>query len=320
MQLMEMAADTLAEIKDVSLRLNYDISKNSSWSVGGTFPVAVFPKTKRSLVQVFSALAEIGQKYLVVGATTNLLFQDGLYECVLINLKDYKNISKITDAEESVECSSGVWMPSFARYMAGRGRGGFEHLCGVPGTVGGLVYMNGGSQRKSISEKIISVEVFDRKKSEVVIIEKKDLEFSYRSSVFQNSRDYYILSVKFDISERRCVKKIRREMLDILFQRRSKFPLKLPNCGSVFVSSPEAYEKVGPPGKVIEELGLKGLTLGGAQVSSIHANFIVNTGGARYHDVLTLIDLIRNFALVKTGFELKPEVRSVSLLGEVSSI
>src|SRR5690606_10000391 len=146
----------------------------------------------------------------------------------------------------------------------------------IPGTIGGLICMNGGSQRKGIGESVIQVHSVDRNGA-IVIRRGADCNFEYRNSIYQ-SADEILLSARLKFNRSISKFETRRRMLSILSERRKKFPQKYPNCGSVFKSNPSMYEVVGPPGQVIESLGFKGMKSGGAMVSPQHANFIVNTG------------------------------------------
>jgi UDP-N-acetylmuramate dehydrogenase len=173
------------------------------------------------------------------------------------------------------------------------GLSGLEHVVGIPGTLGGLVSMNGGSQRKSISEVVEWVRAVDRD-GHIRVLSKNNCGFSYRHSVFQDT-DLIIVeaALQLQYSESRI---IHSNMLHNLRKRRSRFPLHLPNCGSIFRSTPEMYETIGSPGKIIEELQLKGCKIGGAEISRKHANFIVNKGRAKAQDVLRLIEIVRKRA------------------------
>jgi UDP-N-acetylmuramate dehydrogenase len=172
--------------------------------------------------------------------------------------------------------------------------------------------MNGGSQRKSISDYLVSVVSIDPL-GNIIERKKEDCGFGYRESIYKESKEI-ILSARFELELLRAsdIPMIRRDALKILKDRRLKFPLKLPNCGSVFKSSPDVYALYGPPGKIIEDLGFKGLKIGGARVSNEHANFIVNEGGATDKDIICLINMIKKSAKDNLGITLIPEVRLVT--------
>tara|TARA_Y100001968_G_C19399006_1_gene739969 strand:- start:480 stop:1106 length:627 start_codon:yes stop_codon:yes gene_type:complete len=194
---------------------------------------------------------------------------------------------------------------------------GAEHMAGIPGTLGGLVCMNGGSQRKAVGLAVCEVTSVSRN-GELIHREGDDCGFGYRQSVFQcNGEIIGEVVLRFEHSHDRA--EVRREILSILRSRRAKFPQKQPNCGSVFKSNPTMYAEVGPPGSIIEKLGFKGIRSGGAVVSETHANFIVNDGGASAVDVLNLIKIIKAAVQKQTGYELESEVRYVRPSGEIVS-
>lgn len=205
-------------------------------------------------------------------------------------------------------------MPGLARKAMLAGLGGLEHTIGIPGTLGGLVLMNGGSQRKGIGENVRRVWIVDQAGQQLEL-SREECAFSYRKSALQGSG---AVVVKVELQcERQKPQLIRQLMLQDLRERRRKFPRKQPNCGSVFLSTSEMHATVGPPGKVIEDAGLKGSRIGKAEVSQQHANFIVNLSGATSHDVLHLIAHIRQVVRERIGFELCCEVRYVSPLGAI---
>jgi UDP-N-acetylmuramate dehydrogenase len=205
-------------------------------------------------------------------------------------------------------------LPGMARQAMKAGLGGLEHTIGIPGTLGGLVLMNGGSQRKGIGENVRRVWIVDCE-GEQVELNREECDFSYRHSALQGT-GAVVVKVELEC-ESESPQRIRRAMLDDLRERRRKFPRKEPNCGSVFLSTSEMHASVGPPGKVIEDAGLKGTRIGNAEVSSQHANFIVNRNGATSNDVLSLIAHIRQVVNERIGFELCCEVRYVSPAGKI---
>lgn len=174
--------------------------------------------------------------------------------------------------------------------------------------------MNGGSQRQSIGKNVEYVEAISTDGS-IKRISNVECEFGYRSSVFHDG-NLVIAEVGLTLHpDNRPA--IRRAMLRILKERRRKFPLKQASCGSVFLSDPDNFEKIGAPGAIIDKMGLKGLCIGGAQVSDRHANFIINTGKATARDVLELVDLLRIKVQEQFGLNLKCEFRQVSEDGRI---
>ena len=288
------------------------LAQLSQWRVGGLADVIASPTSTQQVAALRRFFNEAGIAHLVIGQTTNLLFADeGLRApCIMIGSR----MSGVTMTAENIYAQSGVWVPNLARQAMKAGLTGIEHICGIPGTLGGLVCMNGGSQRQGVGSSVSVVQSVDS----AGVIRKRKLNecgFSYRSSVFQ-SNDEIVTDVQLQL-KRGCKPLIRHEMLEILAERRHKFPRRQPNCGSVFVSDPALYDQYGPPGRIIEYLGFKGHTVGGAKVSERHANFIVNIGNARALDILTIISEIRAATERYMGRPLVSEVRYVSQDGKI---
>jgi UDP-N-acetylmuramate dehydrogenase len=227
-------------------------------------------------------------------------------------LKLGRRFSGFSFSGARVRAKGGVWVPRLVRNIADAGLSGMEHASGIPGSLGGLVTMNGGSLRRSVGENILSVDAVSHA-GEMRTFSREECDFSYRHSFFQCSgtRDeerWIILGALLELTpgDRGA---IRREQLRILEERRVKFPHHQPNCGSVFSNVPAVYDLAGPPGRIVEETGLKGKQVGGAQVSFCHANFIVNMGGATARDVLSLIGEVRRRVYDRIGVWLDCEVR-----------
>ncbi|EGQ9111192.1 UDP-N-acetylmuramate dehydrogenase [Vibrio alginolyticus] len=281
----------------------------TTWKVGGKV------NDYEEVSSIDSLKKVIGNNPLVLGNGSNLLFNDDHVKRKVIKLKgDFDNIERIGD-EHIV--GSGIWMPRLVRHLSKEGFGGLEHCVGIPATLGGLVFMNGGSQRKSISEYLLSVTVMNQD-GQCEVIEKDDCLFSYRSSVFKN-KNVVIISARFSFPKIRSNEN-RSELLEILSSRRKKFPRKLPSCGSVFLSTKELFESVGAPGYVIERLGLKGKSIGDAQISPLHANFIVNNGNAKAKEIVSLVQLINEHAFREYGIKLKSEALFVDIEGELTPL
>ena len=264
----------------------------------------VTPGSIDQLVDTIGFLSRAGLPWLVVGHTSNLLVADEGVRAIVIQLSG--SLSRVDIDGTIVRAEAGVWVPRFAHGVASNGLSGLEHIIGIPGTLGGLVCMNGGSLRKAIGEHIVEVECVDRNGHRFKL-SQQDCAFGYRKSAIQ-ANQWIVLEATFRL-EHGDKKLTRQKMLDIMRDRKRKFPLKQPNCGSVFISDPDLYKRYGPPGAILEKCGLKGRVIGGAEISSCHANFIVNTGGAKAVDILRLITLSRSLASELIGAELACEVR-----------
>jgi len=288
------------------------LSEISQWRIGGLADIMLCPASTAEVAAIQRWFATRGIRPVVIGHTSNLLFDDeGLrVPCIHVGAR----LSEVIFHDATVKAQAGVWVPFLARRIMLAGLSGAEHICGIPGTLGGLICMNGGSQRKGIGSSLLWVESVD---AEGVIHRRtgEDCGFGYRRSKFQTNGEI-ITSARLRMLVR-PTDQIRSEMRRILKDRRVKFPRKEPNCGSVFKSNPEMYSEIGPPGAVIERLGFKGLRVGGAQVSTRHANFIVNNGGATARDVLSLISCIVESVEALTGYRMESEVRYVHSTGDI---
>lgn len=285
------------------VRVDVPLSDYSRWRVGGMAKCVIFPSSEDEFIECIQFCRSSNVRYVVLGATSNLLFSDEGLGVLGISLCRLRGV-KISGSK--VVAQAGIWVPHFARRLALEGLAGLEHTVGIPGSLGGLIYMNGGSQRKGIGSHIVHVKTINSS-GDKVVYRKEDCGFSYRHSEFQHLREV-ILEAEFQLTLG-SKRNIKHEMLNILRDRRKKFPLKLPNCGSVFVSNPAMYEEYGPPGAVIERCNLKGVVVGRAQVSPEHANFIVNLGGATANDILRLIKLVQSKVFEMTGYKMVSEVR-----------
>lgn len=292
---------------------NQRLSECTRWRIGGIAECIAIPNSAENFLALIKLVIIERVPYIVVGSTTNLLFSDEGVGVLIIVVGN--QLDKVTFTGDSVVAEAGVWVPYFARTVSKNGMCGAEHMVGIPGTLGGLIFMNGGSQRKSIGERIRRVTALSPD-GILRTFSNAECEFSYRSSLFQRN-NHIIIEAEFLFPDRSSWIEIRRDLLAILSSRRKKFPQKLPNCGSVFVSNPGMYNEVGPPGSAVEQCGLKGVKRNNAQISPLHANFIVNNGGARAEDVLYLIHLARDSVRKRTGFSMVSEARYVSYNGTI---
>ncbi len=282
------------------------LARHCSWEIGGPADLLLEPRNAAQVSVIVAFAARHNIPLLVIGQGTNLLFDDRGVRGIV--LKIGSAMDHLTIDGNRIVADAGAWVPEVARKAAKAGLVGLEHAIGIPGTLGGLVLMNGGSHRKGIGDNVRRVWVVDRDGREA-ILSREDCSFSYRHSALQESGGV-IVRVELECRQGNPAL-VRREMIGDLRDRRRKFPRKQPNCGSVFLSTSQMHATVGPPGKIIEDAGLKGARIGNAQVSVQHANFIVNLGGATSADVLSLIARIRQVVFQKIGFDMHCEVRYV---------
>ena len=291
------------------------LSRHSTWRIGGPADVMVFPGTARHLRDLMRWARDQKMPWIVIGKGSNLLFSDDGFRGVVIKLD--RGMSGVTIQDRSVTAQSGISMPRLARLTGKAGLTGLEHTIGIPGSLGGLVAINGGSLRQSIGDVIRTVTVVTPEGDTQTVL-AEDCAFSYRHSNLLHS-GRVIVEVTLEL-QRGHAQTILKHMLSVLKERQTKFPLSLPNCGSVFTSDPALYDTLGPPGKLIEDLGLKGLSCGGVRISHRHANFMVNTGGATAADVLGLVTKVRQAIFDRHNVRIKTEAMYVHPDGRIEPV
>jgi UDP-N-acetylmuramate dehydrogenase len=238
-----------------------------------------------------------------IGAGSNLLVSDGGLPGLTLCQRRLQG-SKLDPREGWVEAWAGEPIPTLARKVARQGLHGLEWAVGIPGTVGGAVVMNAGAQGGCTAEWLHSIQVIDPERpDQPFVLKARDLAFAYRHSRLQDEA-LLVLSARFRLSPGHDPAAITAHTSANLHSRTKSQPYQQPSCGSVF-RNPEPRKA----GQLIEELGLKGLSVGGAQVSPLHANFIVNTGSATAADIDTLLRLVQDKVLEKYGILLHPEVK-----------
>ncbi len=278
------------------------IGRYSTFRIGGTARLAVFPKDLMQMKTALAASEDAGLNYAVVGKGSNLLFPDGEYGGVLIFTTELNGISG--DGED-VDAMAGTPLAAVAIRARNFSLGGAEFAAGIPGTVGGAVLMNAGAFGGCMEQIVTYVDCYDTKTKETKRFEAGTHEFGYRTSRYARSPHLIILGAGLHL-QRREQTVIDGLMEDYRTRRRASQPTGSPNGGSVF-KNPNGYSA----GRLIEDCGLKGFCIGGARVSEKHANFIVNQGGATAKDVVELIDVIRQRVLTQTGILLTCELRGL---------
>lgn len=273
---------------------NEPMSKHTTFRIGGPAEYFVCPKTPDELKRVF----EYEGEKIVVGNGSNLLFPDSAFPGMVIK---YSDCSIYRDGN-SIVCGSGILMSKIASFAYDNALAGFEFASGIPGSIGGGVRMNAGAYGFSLDSVLESVEFLDTKSGAIKSLPAEKLELSYRHSVFCDNPGFVITKVVLKLNEGNK-EEIRALIDDFTLRRKTKQPLKYPSAGSVF-KRPEGYFA----GALIEDAGLKGCTVGGAQVSELHAGFIINTGNATAADVTELIAHIKKVVLEKSGVELECEI------------
>lgn len=292
--------DKLEEIvgKD-KIKYNQKMSKYTTMRVGGPCDCIVFPDEISKIKEVIDFCKNENITFFVIGNGSNLLVKDEGIHGVVIKLGH--RFGKIEIDGEYILAYAGATMPALSQLAKKNSLKGLEFACGIPGTIGGGVKMNAGAYGSQISDILYEVTYMDEKE-EIKTIKNKDCSFGYRKSIFTINPNYVILSAKFKL-EKGNIDEIENKMRENSLARKTKQPLEYPNFGSVF-KRPEGYFV----GKLVDDAGLRGYKIGGAQVSTKHTGFIVNVDNATCKDVLDLIEYVQTTVYNKFNVKLTPEV------------
>ena len=283
---------------------NVKLSELSSMKTGGLAEKCCFPEDEKQLISCIHALKSEKREYIVLGNMSNVLIPDGNIDFVPVVTTKMTKVEKTFDGNGKLHVYAfcGVKLTKLAFEICDMGYSGAQFAYGIPGTVGGAVFMNAGAYGSEIKEIAEFVDFYDAEKDEIIRIDKKDCGFGYRTSAFQEKKGV-ILGASF-VFEKGDREEIMKEAKETMQKRVDKQPLEYPSCGSAF-KRPEGYFA----GKLIEDCGLKGISVGGAQISEKHAGFIINKGGATTKDVKELIELVQKEVKEKFDIELVPEIR-----------
>ena len=287
-------------LPDLELRFHESMAKHTSFRIGGPAEVMVFPKTKDELSRSLKTSALLDVKPVILGAGTNVLAPDGGLPGLTICLKDCMDgMERIGDT--AIRVAAGVTMTRAAVFAANLGLSGLEFAHGIPGTVGGGVYMNAGAYGGEIKDVCTAVEVMDMD-GNVRTLSGEEMGFSYRHSVLEETDDI-VLSATFRLISA-PVEEVKGKMKELMGKRSASQPLDLPSAGSASKRPVGGYAAA-----LIDQAGLKGFTVGGAAISTKHAGFAVNVGGATAEDVKNLLRQVSDIVFDHSGIRLEPEVR-----------
>lgn len=280
----------------VEVKENYPVKNLTSFKIGGIVENLYYPKTLSEFIYLLKKL----NSPIILGNWSNVLISsDGIQGNVICTSK--LNDIKIENTKIIAEC--GVKGPALAKIASEHGLSGFEFMAGFPGSIGGNIYMNASAHKQSISDFLISIDVFDTSKKEILTIEKKILKFAYRSSILQR-RPYILLSAEFDLPRENKSKILGLIKKNLTFRKAWQPSLSKPNAGSIF-KNPEDFSA----GRLLDDSGVKKFQVGGAKVWNKHANFIVNEGNATSSDVLELMFQMYNAVKEKHSIKLEPEIK-----------
>ena len=279
------------------------MSQHTSFKAGGNADLLLLPQNNQHIIDSIRILREYKVPYYIIGNGSNLLVLDGGIRGAVLKLD--RGFDQLSSNKNEVRAQAGTRLSSLVRYALSVGLTGLEFACGIPGSVGGGVYMNAGAYGNELKDFIKQATILDEN-MEIQVLNRTQMEFGYRTSLLQKTSGVLLDAVfQLDFGDIAMAKE-QIKMLNA--QRREKQPLEYPSAGSTFQRPPGHFA-----GTLIEQAGCKGMAVGGAQVSQKHAGFIVNTGGATAGDILALIEQVQERVEQFIGVHLAPEVR---ILGE----
>lgn len=290
-------------LPDLKVLADEPMSRHTSFRIGGPARRMAFPERSEQMVLLMRAAQACGIRPLVIGNGTNLLVADeGLDRLVI----DTSGMNRITQGEEQVvlTAEAGVSLARLADFACKQGLTGLEFAHGIPGTVGGAVCMNAGAYDGEMKQVIEQVTVLFPEEG-VKVLPGEKMEFAYRHSLLSDHPEAVVLSATFRLSPGET-ELIRGRMQELMTRRKTSQPLEFPSAGSTF-KRPVGYFA----GTLIDQCGLKGFTIGGAQVSEKHAGFVINRGGATFADVMNVINGVQERVLAEKGVRLEPEVKII---------
>ena len=289
------------QIKAGTVTEQEPMNKHTSFAIGGPADVFVQPATREEIRCAVYCAKEAGIPFFVMGNGSNLLVSDEGFRGMIIQIG--KNFQEISVKDTVIEVQAGALLSRTARAAWNAGLTGFEFAAGIPGSVGGAVAMNAGAYGGEVKDVLLDAEVLTQE-GEFLTLTGEELDLSYRHScIFE--KNYVVLSARFSF-EKGESDKIKARMDELAKARREKQPLEFPSAGSTF-KRPEGYFA----GKLIQDAGLKGYTVGGAQVSEKHSGFVVNRGGATAEEVAFLIKQVQKKVMKQFNVMMQPEVRFV---------
>lgn len=302
---MTDCSEVAARAKALGCRVFFNqlLKPYTTFKIGGECSLLVEINSEKACSELISMAKKLSVPYFILGKGSNLLIDDKGFDGIAFRMGS--DFEKITLKEDGViSCTAGTSLSLLCRFALENGLTGLEFAWGIPGTVGGAVYMNAGAYGGEIKDIIVSASYSDEN-GEILNLNKDELGLSYRRSIFMDADDV-IVSAEFKLSHGNP-EEIRAKMAEFMQRRKDKQPLEYPSAGSTFKRPEGTFA-----GLLIEQCGLKGKCVGGAEVSTKHSGFVINKGGATFSDVMELIRQVQNEVLEKTGYRLECEPRIIS--------
>ncbi|MCQ2491901.1 MAG: UDP-N-acetylmuramate dehydrogenase [Lachnospiraceae bacterium] len=299
---MKTFLDKLAAIVKPEAILTDEMMKDhTTFRVGGPADVFVIPETVEEVKEIIKTAKEEGIPYYVVGNGSNLLVGDQGFHGMIIQI--YKNMNEITYKDGEITAQAGALLSTIAKIAQNNERTGFEFASGIPGTLGGAVTMNAGAYGGEMKHVLKNATVLT-KEGEILTLPVEDLELGYRKSVIID-KEYVVLEAVITLPKGNA-EEIAEKMNEYATARKTKQPLEYPSAGSTF-KRPTGYFA----GKLIQDAGLRGYSVGGAQVSEKHCGFVINKGGATAADIVALMKDVNDKVVAEFGVPLEPEVKMI---------
>jgi len=304
---MELKMQKLIEqlqSKNINVIEEAPMSQYTSFKAGGNARALVIVETVSELKNVLQLLSAEEVKSMMLGNGSNTLFKDSGYDGVVVKLGEGFSAVNIDEEKGTVEAGTSVLLSVLAKQILAASLTGFEFASGIPGSLGGALFMNAGAYGGEMKDIVKSVKAVSRDGREEKVFTAEEMEFAYRHSALEENQ-YIALSAVMQL-EKGDKEAIAAEMKELMEKRNSKQPVTYPSAGSTF-KRPEGYFA----GKLIQDAGLKGVSVGGAEVSTLHSGFVINKGGATATDIIDLIHLVQNTVYDQFGVKLEPEVRII---------
>lgn len=288
------------EQNNISFKINEPMKNHTSFKIGGCVDVFISPKSIEECKNAILLCKKYNINYKTIGKGSNILADDNGIKDAIILISN--NLSKIKLLDDNkIYCQAGASLASVCQFALKSSLTGLEFAYGIPGNVGGAIFMNAGAYGGEMKDIVLSCEYFDENG---ILHSINDMDFSYRHSFFSD-KNYIIFSatIKLQAGNKNAIKE---KMDEILKKRKEKQPLEYPSAGSTFKRPEGNYASL-----LIDECGLKGMSIGGAEVSEKHAGFIINKNNATSKDVLDLIKYVQDVVFNKTGYILEPEIEII---------
>lgn len=281
---------------------NVDMREYTSFKAGGKAAEMVIVETVEELQEVLKEIKREERKWLMLGNGSNTLISDKGFDGLVVKLG--ADFSQVIVEDDCLICGTAALMSVVAKMALQQDLSGFEPLSGIPGSLGGAVFMNAGAYGGEMKDVVESVTLVSADGQTIRTVKGEDMDFGYRHSILEETGEVAV-SVKLKLTKG-SHDEIAAKMQELMKRRNEKQPVQYPSAGSFFKRPPGYFA-----GKLVQDAGLKGLTVGGAQVSELHSGFVINKGGATATDIIDLMHLVQNTVYDKFGVKLEPEVRII---------